>query len=120
LLIRRATSFRLRTAIFQDATVAKAVHDVGPELARKVNDLPLPIVKGVGLEQSYAKLTESLQAFDAVAQILSIIVGREAVQLMGYAANISWIIAVTHESRKMLARSMFPANSYPRIATVTC
>ncbi len=53
----------LYTATFQDAPVAKALHDVDAELAVKVNDLLLPIVKGVGSEQAYAKLTESLQTF---------------------------------------------------------
>jgi alkylation response protein AidB-like acyl-CoA dehydrogenase len=53
----------LYTATFQDAAVAKTVHDVDPALAVKVNDLMLPIVKGVGSEQAYAKLTESLQTF---------------------------------------------------------
>jgi alkylation response protein AidB-like acyl-CoA dehydrogenase len=53
----------LYTATFQDAEVAKAVHGVDAELAGKVNDLLLPIVKGVGSEQAYAKLTESLQTF---------------------------------------------------------
>ena len=53
----------LFTATYQDAAVAKALHDVDPELAVKVNDLLLPIVKGVGSEQAYAKLTESLQTF---------------------------------------------------------
>jgi len=53
----------LFTATYQDATVAKALHDVEPELAVKVNDLMLPIVKGVGSEQAYAKLTESLQTY---------------------------------------------------------
>ncbi len=53
----------LFTATYQDAVVAKALHDVEPELAMKVNDLLLPIVKGVGSEQAYAKLTESLQTF---------------------------------------------------------
>ena len=53
----------LYTATFQDAAVAKALHDVDPDLAVKVNDLLLPIVKGVGSEQAYAKLTESLQTF---------------------------------------------------------
>ena len=53
----------LYTATFQDAAVAKALHDVDAELAVKVNDLMLPIVKGVGSEQAYAKLTESLQTF---------------------------------------------------------
>jgi hypothetical protein len=53
----------LYTATFQDAEVAKAVHDVEPDLAARVNDLLLPIVKGVGSEQAYARLTESLQTF---------------------------------------------------------
>ena len=53
----------LFTATYQDAAVAKALHDVDPELAVRVNDLMLPIVKGVGSEQAYAKLTESLQTF---------------------------------------------------------
>jgi len=51
----------LYTATFQDAAVAEALHDVNAELAAKINDLLLPIVKGVGSEQAYAKLTESLQ-----------------------------------------------------------
>ena len=53
----------LYTATFQDAAVAKAVQGVEPDLAAKVNDLMLPIVKGVGSEQAYAKLTESLQTY---------------------------------------------------------
>ncbi|MGV0790800.1 acyl-CoA dehydrogenase [Mycolicibacterium sp. XJ1819] len=51
----------LYTATFQDDVVAKAVHDVDADVAVRVNDLLLPIVKGVGSEQAYAKLTESLQ-----------------------------------------------------------
>jgi hypothetical protein len=39
------------------------VQGVEADLAVKVNDLLLPIVKGVGSEQAYAKLTESLQTF---------------------------------------------------------
>ena len=53
----------LYTATFQDKDVAKALHDIEPELAHKVNDLLLPVVKGFGSEQAYAKLTESLQTF---------------------------------------------------------
>ncbi|MCX8560359.1 acyl-CoA dehydrogenase [Mycolicibacterium mucogenicum] len=53
----------LYTATFQDPEVAKAVHGVDAELAFKVNDLMLPIVKGVGSERAYEKLTESLQTF---------------------------------------------------------
>ncbi|WP_409427966.1 acyl-CoA dehydrogenase [Mycobacterium sp. SMC-11] len=49
------------TATFQDEAVAKALHGVDADLAVKINDLMLPIVKGVGSEQAYAKLTESLQ-----------------------------------------------------------
>ena len=51
----------LLTATYQNASVAQAVQGVDAELAHKVNDLLLPIVKGVGSEQAYAKLTESLQ-----------------------------------------------------------
>ena len=53
----------LYTATYQDPEIAKALHGVDAELAFKVNDLMLPIVKGVGSEQAYAKLTESLQTF---------------------------------------------------------
>ncbi|QZA08019.1 acyl-CoA dehydrogenase [Mycolicibacter heraklionensis] len=49
------------TATFQDEAVAKALHGVDADLAVRINDLMLPIVKGVGSEQAYAKLTESLQ-----------------------------------------------------------
>ena len=51
----------LYTATYQDDAVAKALHGVEPDLAVRINDLMLPIVKGVGSEQAYAKLTESLQ-----------------------------------------------------------
>ena len=50
-------------ATYQDADVANALHGIDPGLAVKVNDLLLPVVKGVGSEQAYAKLTESLQTF---------------------------------------------------------
>jgi alkylation response protein AidB-like acyl-CoA dehydrogenase len=53
----------LFTATYQDSEIAKALHGVDADLAFKVNDLLLPIVKGVGSEQAYAKLTESLQTF---------------------------------------------------------
>ncbi|OMC13986.1 butyryl-CoA dehydrogenase [Mycolicibacter heraklionensis] len=49
------------TASFQDAAVAEKLHGVDADLAVRINDLMLPIVKGVGSEQAYAKLTESLQ-----------------------------------------------------------
>ena len=51
------------TATYQDDAVAKALHDVDADLAVRVNDLLLPVVKGVGSEQAYAKLTESLQTY---------------------------------------------------------
>jgi alkylation response protein AidB-like acyl-CoA dehydrogenase len=53
----------LYTASFQNADVAQALHGVDADLAVKVNDLLLPIVKGVGSERAYEKLTESLQTF---------------------------------------------------------
>ena len=51
------------TATYQDPADAEAIHGVDAELAARVNDLMLPVVKGVGSEQAYAKLTESLQTF---------------------------------------------------------
>jgi alkylation response protein AidB-like acyl-CoA dehydrogenase len=53
----------LFTASYQDTAVAQTIHGVDGDLAVRVNDLLLPIVKGVGSEQAYAKLTESLQTF---------------------------------------------------------
>jgi alkylation response protein AidB-like acyl-CoA dehydrogenase len=53
----------LYTATYQDSAVAETLHGVDADLAVKINDLMLPIVKGVGSEQAYAKLTESLQTF---------------------------------------------------------
>ncbi|MBU9762493.1 acyl-CoA dehydrogenase [Mycobacterium sp. TNTM28] len=54
----------LYTATFQDEDVAKAVHGIEPELAHKVNDLLLPIVKGCGSERAFVLLgQESLQTF---------------------------------------------------------
>ena len=53
----------LYTASFQDAVTAEVLHGIDPEMAFKVNDLLLPIVKGFGSETAYAKLTESLQTF---------------------------------------------------------
>ncbi len=53
----------LYTASFQDDITAQAVHGVDHELALKVNDLLLPVVKGFGSERAYATLTESLQTF---------------------------------------------------------
>ncbi len=53
----------LYTATYQDAEVAEVVHGVSAELATQVNDLMLPIVKGVGSERAYQCLAESLQTF---------------------------------------------------------
>jgi alkylation response protein AidB-like acyl-CoA dehydrogenase len=53
----------LYTAAHQDAGVAAVVSGADPELAERVNDLLLPIVKGVGSERAYQCLTESLQTF---------------------------------------------------------
>jgi alkylation response protein AidB-like acyl-CoA dehydrogenase len=51
----------LYTAAHQDAVVAEIVSGVDAELAERINDLLLPIVKGVGSERAYQCLTESLQ-----------------------------------------------------------
>ncbi|GAC70613.1 acyl-CoA dehydrogenase [Gordonia soli] len=51
----------LYTASHQDEVAAKIVSGADKDLAFKVNDLLLPIVKGVGSERAYSTLTESLQ-----------------------------------------------------------
>ena len=53
----------LYTAAHQDASVAAIVSGADAEMAERVNDLLLPIVKGVGSERAYQCLTESLQTF---------------------------------------------------------
>ncbi|WP_293004068.1 acyl-CoA dehydrogenase [Mycobacterium sp.] len=53
----------LFTAAHQDSAVAEAVSGADADLAERVNDLLLPIVKGVGSERAYQCLTESLQTF---------------------------------------------------------
>jgi hypothetical protein len=53
----------LYTAAHQDVVVAGMVSGADGRLAHRVNDLLLPIVKGVGSERAYQCLTESLQTF---------------------------------------------------------
>ena len=51
------------TAAHQDVNMAERVSGADAELAHRVNDLLLPVVKGVGSERAYELLTESLQTF---------------------------------------------------------
>ncbi|MFE5285999.1 acyl-CoA dehydrogenase [Nocardia sp. NPDC056611] len=53
----------LYTAAHQDDVVAQHVSGIDAELAHRVNDLLLPVVKGVGSERAYQYLTDSLQTF---------------------------------------------------------
>jgi len=48
-------------AAHQNADVAEALLGIDADLAQRVDDLLLPIVKGVGSERAYQILTESLQ-----------------------------------------------------------
>ncbi|WP_068275472.1 acyl-CoA dehydrogenase [Aldersonia kunmingensis] len=54
-------SVYLYTAAHQNDDVAMKVSGADSEMAFRVNDLLLPIVKGVGSERAYQYLTESLQ-----------------------------------------------------------
>lgn len=54
-------SLYLYTAAYQDPDVAQLVSGADPDLAHRVEDLLLPIVKGVGSERAYEMLSESLQ-----------------------------------------------------------
>ncbi|MFD1814397.1 acyl-CoA dehydrogenase [Rhodococcus gannanensis] len=51
----------LYTAAHQDVEIAKHVSGAEGDVAHRVNDLLLPIVKGVGSERAYQYLTDSLQ-----------------------------------------------------------
>ncbi|OBF25047.1 acyl-CoA dehydrogenase [Mycobacterium sp. ACS4331] len=53
----------LYTAAHQDPVAAAIVSGADADMAHRVNDLLLPIVKGVGSERAYQCLTESLQTF---------------------------------------------------------
>jgi alkylation response protein AidB-like acyl-CoA dehydrogenase len=50
-------------AAHQNNDVAQQVSGANPEMAHRVDDLLLPLVKGVGSERAYELLTESLQTF---------------------------------------------------------
>jgi alkylation response protein AidB-like acyl-CoA dehydrogenase len=54
-------SLYLYTAAHQDDAVAEIVSGADAQMAERVNDLLLPIIKGVGSERAYQCLTESLQ-----------------------------------------------------------
>lgn len=51
----------LYTAAHQNTDIATHVSGADPDTAARINDLLLPIVKGVGSERAYQYLTESLQ-----------------------------------------------------------
>ena len=53
----------LYTATFQDAAQVAEAAGVPDERAAAVNDLLLPVVKGLGSERAYEMLTQSLQTF---------------------------------------------------------
>jgi Acetyl-CoA dehydrogenase C-terminal like/Acyl-CoA dehydrogenase, C-terminal domain len=53
----------LYAAAHQNDDVALATSGADPSMAHRVDDLLLPIVKGVGSERAYEILTESLQTF---------------------------------------------------------
>ncbi|MGH3957623.1 acyl-CoA dehydrogenase, partial [Mycobacterium sp.] len=52
-------------AAHQDGLVAHQTSGADPEMAHRVNDLLLPVVKGVSSERAYEILTESLQTLGA-------------------------------------------------------
>ncbi|UYP18533.1 acyl-CoA dehydrogenase [Rhodococcus sp. Z13] len=53
----------LYTAAHQDDSVAEQVSGADAELAHRINDLLLPVVKGCGSERAYQYLKDSLQTF---------------------------------------------------------
>ncbi|MCX4098978.1 acyl-CoA dehydrogenase [Nocardia sp. alder85J] len=68
LMLQKAYAEGLRAlymycSAYQDAELAAANFGADAEMAVHVNDLLLPIVKGVGSERAYEALTETLQTF---------------------------------------------------------
>ncbi|MFI5780988.1 acyl-CoA dehydrogenase [Nocardia sp. NPDC051570] len=68
LTLQKAYSEGLRAlylycSAYQSPDIAEANFGADAELAARVNDLLLPIVKGVGSERAYETLTETLQTF---------------------------------------------------------
>ena len=53
----------LYTAVHQDSAAAAVVSGADERMARRVNDLLLPLVKGVGSERSYQLLADALQLY---------------------------------------------------------
>ncbi len=53
----------LYAAAHQDHEVAQQVSGTDPDMSDRVNDLLLPVVKGVSSERAYEMLSESLQTF---------------------------------------------------------
>ncbi|MGL6236304.1 MAG: acyl-CoA dehydrogenase [Segniliparus sp.] len=53
----------LLAAAYQDPAIAQRLFGADKDLAYRVNDFLLPIVKGVGSEQGYAHLADALQIF---------------------------------------------------------
>ena len=51
----------LYAAAHQDPVVAELTSNADPAMAQRIDDLLLPVVKGVGSERAYQLLTESLQ-----------------------------------------------------------
>ncbi|MEV6059933.1 acyl-CoA dehydrogenase [Nocardia asteroides] len=60
----------LYTAAHQDPVLAERASGADAELAARVNDLLLPIVKGVGSERAYQYLTDSLQTLGGSGYLL--------------------------------------------------
>ena len=59
----------LYTAAHQDDDAAQIVSGADHDMARAVNDLLLPVVKGMGSERAYQCLAESLQLLGAVGYL---------------------------------------------------
>ncbi len=118
----------LYTAAHQDDEAAKWVSGADADLAFRVNDLLLPIVKGVGSERAYQYLTESLQTFGGSgflqdypieqyirdSKIDSLYEGTTAIQAQDFFFRRSFAIAGSH-LRTLPDRS--PSSSTARQAT---
>ena len=130
----------LYAAAHQNDDVAQQVSGANPEMAHRVDDLLLPVVKGVSSERAYELLTESLQTFGGSgflqdypieqyirdAKIDSLYEGTTAIQALdlffrkivrdrGEAlAHVAAQISHDHRHLRRRAENPGPANCAPR------
>lgn len=118
-------SLYLYTAAHQDACAAQHVSGATADMTARVNDLLLPVVKGVSSERAYQYLTEALQTLGGSGYLLdypieqyirdakidSLYEGTTAIQAQG--------LLLPQDRSRWRCRTRPPSHSYPGNCTIT-